>query len=83
MAMMKCGHAANATDEQGNPVCLICYGWKPGADEVDDNPPSLEGREAKCVYCGRIAPSSEKLPFFGYCCDKKYDEYYCGCRGWD
>lgn len=80
--MMKCGHAANATDEQGNPICLICYGWKPGAAEVDENPPSLEGREAKCVYCGRVVTSSENLPFFKRC-DGKYDEYYCGCRGWD
>ena len=42
--MMKCGHAANATDPSGNPGCAICIGLGRGADEVDSAPPDLTGR---------------------------------------
>jgi hypothetical protein len=81
--LMKCGHAANATDEEGRQVCVICIGINPGADEIDENPPILEGRMAKCTYCKSTMPSSTELPFFTYLGDKEKDDYYCGCRGWD
>ena len=42
-----------------------------------------EGREAKCGYCGKKTASKLELPFFKACPDKPYDEYYCGCWGWD
>ena len=29
------------------------------------------------------APSSLKLPFFRHKPDEQYDEYFCGCMGWD
>ena len=29
------------------------------------------------------APSSLKLPFFRYSPEEEYDEYFCGCMGWD
>lgn len=29
------------------------------------------------------APSSLDLPFFVYKPTKEYDEYFCGCMGWD
>lgn len=75
--MMKCGHAANATCE-GKPCCVIC-----GEHTVDDNPPSLEGRTAKC-YCGTSEPSDpSRLAFFEYLPNKPHDKFYCGCDGWN
>jgi hypothetical protein len=82
--MMKCGHAANATDgKTGKPCCVICIGIKPGADIVDDVP-SLEGRFAVCSYGnhGKV-PSSTNLAFFSHKPNAPFDDYYCGCRGWD
>ena len=85
--MMKCGHAANAHTKRGDnpnaPCCAICIGINPGADEVNDNPPDLSSRTAKCSYGGNEVPSSTKLAFFEHCPDKPYDRYYCGCFGWD
>jgi hypothetical protein len=81
--MMKCGHAANATDSKGNPVCVICIGIDPGAEIVDESPPNLEGRTARCVYCSCEEPSSPNLPFFEYNPKGEKDTFYCGCRGWD
>ena len=80
--MMKCGHAANAT-RGGKPVCVICYGISPGADEVDESPPDLTGRVAKCTSCSRTAPSRTSLAFFAHRPDAEMDSYYCGCWGWD
>jgi len=80
--LMKCGHSANGEDENGNPVCVICAGITPDAKIVADTP-NLEGRTARCTYCGREAPSSTNLAFFEYRPDQPYDEYYCGCYGWD
>jgi len=51
--MMKCGHAANAVMDDGKPVCAICYGLDPGAVIIDENPPDLTGRMARCTYYGR------------------------------
>lgn len=85
--MMKCGHSANAVQpNNGNkPVCVICFG-NPKALEIDDNPPDLSSRMAKCDYrCGNTRPSSEfqKLAFFSHRPDREFDSYYCGCMGWD
>ncbi len=65
MPMMKCGHAANATNGHDQPSCAICVGLTPNADLVVDAP-DLTGRIAKCS-CGNAQPSSTKLPFFEYC----------------
>ena len=54
--MMKCGHAANATCrgkagvkyDPPIPSCAICF-----CIEIDEAPPSLNGRQAKCDYFGR------------------------------
>lgn len=53
--MMKCGHAANATSRpSGKPVCFICaMADGDAAHTVDETPPSLEGRRARCNYYGR------------------------------
>jgi len=80
--MMKCGHAANAEDENGNPVCVICAGITPDAYVVAEMP-DLSGRRAKCVYCERKVQSSTDLPFFEYRPNEEFDIYYCGCYGWD
>ena len=85
--MMKCGHASNAHDQYGNPVCVICVGMNPDAEIVDheilDPYEGLYGREASCPYCGCRSESSWNLPFFEYRPDMDRDSYYCGCRGWD
>ena len=88
--MMKCGHAANATTERDGktiPVCVICIGITPGADEIAETP-SLEGRFAQCSYRYKdkphgLVPSSTELAFFTHKPNEQYDQYYCGCYRWD
>jgi hypothetical protein len=49
--MMKCGHAANARHKiEGGwePSCVICLCY-----EIDDAPPELETRRARCSYYGK------------------------------
>ena len=82
--LMKCGHTALSHDPKtGKPVCPICIGIVPEAEIVDENPPSLEGREARCTYCGKVKPSDASLPFFESRPDDRFDNFYDGCRGWD
>jgi len=79
--LMKCGHVAQGTAIVGGehiPVCVIC-----DCIDVAEYTPDLEGRKAKCHYCGAVVESNLQLPFFGYCPDHEYDDYYCGCYGWD
>mgnify|MGYP001605975611 CR=1 FL=1 len=89
--LMKCGHAAQGINH-GQPVCIVCYGIFQGADEVDHNPPSLGGRMARCTYypnggkygkCESPQPSSTKLALFSYRPEAEFDDYFCGCWGWD
>lgn len=82
--MMKCGHAAMATDAEGNPVCVICVGIHDGAREVAE-PPNLTGRKAKCTYgCkNSVKDSKTSLAFFEHLPQQEFDRYYCGCYGWD
>lgn len=75
---MKCGHTAQAVDDNGKPICAICL-----CEEVEDKLPNLDGRKAKCLYCDKETRSDFGLPFFGFEPDKEYDKYYCGCEGWD
>ena len=89
--MMQCGHAANAVRSgTTEPVCVICLGIVPGADVVDDSPPDLTGREARCnhdngdaKHANKRIPSSTSSAFFTYQPKQKFDRYYCGCFGWD
>lgn len=81
--LMKCGHTANGKDKDGNPVCVICYMIDPGATQVAEEKPSLEGRKSQCPTCKSITDSSYDLPFFEYRPDKEYDVHYDGCNGWD
>jgi hypothetical protein len=80
--IMKCGHATNAT-MNNKPVCAICYGLNDGADIVDTAKTNLNGRIARCCYCKHQTLSDTSLPFFRHTPNNEYDEYYCGCRGWD
>ena len=86
--VMKCGHTANATTGESHkagsriPCCCICSCY-----EVADVLPDLTGRKARCsgghIGEGGIENSDTTLAFFKYCPDKPYDEYYCGCWGWN
>ena len=78
--VMKCGHTANSyklTKDKKIPYCVICNCF-----EIAEKP-SLEGRMARCHYCGRKTSSSWDLPFFQYNENSYEDEYYDGCFGWD
>ena len=49
--MMKCGHAANAKrkiEGEWEPSCVIC-----GCAEIDDAPPDMAERKARCSYYGK------------------------------
>lgn len=74
--LMKCGHTANAKDGEGNPVCAICAVLVPGWNEVDENPPSLAGRLARCTYYGSHNPNHGHGPIYGGCECKGY----CHCE---
>lgn len=80
--LMKCGHTANAVTAEGKPCCVI---YAPSEDSYTIllERPELTGRLAKCSDCGAVTDSKWRLPFFEYKPDKEYDEYYCGCYGWD
>jgi hypothetical protein len=105
--MMKCGHAANSIqtmpDGTKKPSCAICWP-DPESEIIDENPPSLEDRVARCAYYGTLPngrnhesnydckrgerclcerPSSPDLPFFYHRPEREFDEFYCGCWGWD
>ena len=86
--MMKCGHAANGYAVVGGekvPACVICAMGRPNepAVTVDDNPPDLSQRQAKCSYCHCVKPSGGDLAFFSHKPGREFDDFYCGCRGWD
>ena len=92
--LMKCGHTANAVQKTENgdiPACVIC-----NCSDIAESKPDLTGRKAKCSYFGKTftyggqkvtchgeADSKYNLPFFEYKPQGKFDEYYCGCWGWD
>ena len=63
--MLSCGHAANATDQDGKPSCAICA--FNGSKAVPVEPPDLKGRYARCG-CGRTVPSTldGSLAFFEF-----------------
>lgn len=83
--MMKCGCIAQGVCSQSGgvkhdppiPVCVI-HDCTEQAEM-----PDLTGRQAKCAYGHRIVDSSPNLAFFKHQPDQEYDEYYCGCHGWD
>lgn len=40
-------------------------------------------RRAKCSYCTNTMIAREDIPFFRETPKRDFDEYYCGCLGWD
>lgn len=80
-ALMTCGHAANATirtiDDE-HPYCTICDCELVALEQSD-----IMNRKAKCIYCNTIVDSKIGLAFYRHKPLDKYDEYYCGCEGWD
>ena len=85
--LMKCGHVSTAIDlKTGKPVCSICAPAKDGMTVervVEGATEGLEGRKARCTWCGRVTNSRWNLPFFAYSAKSDTDSYYCGCGGWD
>jgi hypothetical protein len=63
--MLSCGHAANSTNQHGEPSCAICAGV---CESTPITPPDLTGRMARCT-CGRTEPSTldGSLAFFEFC----------------
>lgn len=76
--LMKCGHTANANTADGKPYCVIC-----GCEDVAIMKYDLKDRTAKCIMCGKETQSNDSLPFFKFKPNHDYDDYYCGCGGWD
>lgn len=62
--MMKCGCAAQGTDGHGNPVCVVHSGLKEGWNIVDENPPDLANREARCFYYGKKNSGRQYGPIY-------------------
>lgn len=83
--VMKCGHTSNAKNESGEIICGICDCKEVLSICQDD---ILKGRRAVCCQHkdgkpNTPIPSRWDLPFFRYRPDAEYDNYYCGCYGWD
>lgn len=79
--LLECGCVASSLRKiNGNKIpCCGIHSCTAPAKEM----PSLDNRMAECSYgCGPIK-SSYNLAFFRYKPDKEYDEYFCGCIGWD
>lgn len=86
MPFMKCGHTAMAIDTRTKkPCCVICLG-DPEAKIVDESPPDLTNRQARCSHyntCKRQVPSSIDLAFFEYKGpNSKYAENVCHVCGY-
>ena len=79
--MMKCGHTANGVTPNGMPCCVICAPRQEAFERA--NKPYINNREAKCKICGRITKSDMSLAFFKYKPDNEFDEWYCGCCGYN
>lgn len=79
--LMTCGHTNNAMTSKGKPICVICMCVK--ISKVVNNSNGLENRIAKCHYCKHKKQSNWNLPYFKYCPKNNFDDYYCGCLGWD
>lgn len=87
--IMKCGCAANAKCDKFQGVeykpakecCLhhMCF-------EEAEEQPNIEGRFARCSYyrtCKTQVASNFNLAFFSYRPEKEFDDFFCGCKGWD
>ncbi len=80
--MMECGCAASGNLRVNGGPALVCCGVH-DCTEVAAVEPDLTGRKARCSYGGKEVPSCSTLAFFKHRPTMEYDEYYCGCFGWD
>lgn len=55
----------------------------PKKEDTQEKPLNDLKRLAKCSDCGAKVDSWDKLPWFIARPEREYDEFYCGCRGWD
>lgn len=83
--LMKCGHIAQAKTNLGEPCCVLCVNDKNAfvIEKEVDSKEEIEGRRAKCSYCGHLTKSSYNLPFFEHRPEREFDSFYCGCGGGD
>ncbi len=76
--MMACGHSANAeqtmSDGTTRPACVICIGIDPGASTVVE-PPSLDGRKARCSYNRTNEPGKRGGGRSGTTCSGEVDSH--------
>lgn len=87
--MMACGCRANSyhrkPDGTEEPACVVHAGLHPGAYTPVPEP-DLSKRRARCAYykqCGQERASTEHPAFFVHKPAEPFDEFYCGCHGWD
>lgn len=79
---LKCGCTANAQLRKQDGTFVPSCIFHNCTEAIEA--PSLEGRMMKCGSpCGKTKPSNLKAAFFQHRPDKEFDQFYCGCRGWD
>lgn len=80
-------NANNDTDKNPNkPIEPIKEWFSPRHGNISALGIKVDARStrlAKCCYGDTISESSPKLPMFKAKPNCEYDEYYCGCFGWD
>lgn len=78
--LMKCNCSNVGTYANKDNVMVPYCGLHRCFEVVPD--PDLTNRVSFC-YCGKSTKSKIDIAFFKYRPEKEYDEYYCGCHGWD
>jgi hypothetical protein len=96
--LMACGHSTHAVQaDTREPVCVICVGIDPRARvraTPEQETAATEGRMMRCSYTkgqdgkpchARLnpVPSNTSAAFFNSRPGEDYDQFYCGCWGWD
>lgn len=79
--IMKCGCSCNSViHREGSikPGCVVH-----GCTEPMEPQPDLSKRMSMCSYGDESRASSEKLAFFKYRPEERFDEHFCGCRTFD
>jgi hypothetical protein len=80
-SLMKCGCSASSKIKIDG--CWVDACGTHNCTEKVENPPSLNGRKAKCGYGDTVVNSNYNLAFFKHSPNEEYDTFYCGCYGWD
>jgi len=77
-----CTEQAEAPKLTGRKAKCTYYGQPVGMKNETYFPKLMTQRNGRNC-CGSIVESDMTLPFFSSHPDKEYDEFYCGCFGWD